>query len=346
MSKRTSPFSRQHWIDKGYSIEESDYIRNSFRPIRKEYWMKKGYSEEESVKLAEKTKYENNIKGAKKSSERPKEDVYRTSHRRKEYWLEKGFTEKEAIEQISKVQSTFSLEKCIEKHGVDVGYKKWKSRQEKWQNTLNSKTEEEKKEINKKKWPHKLQSTVEETVEYFKKRGITLFGSMESLICNIEQDLKINPNKKYFPVEKYAKTISKTQLLLLNETIESIQPFISHLFIDIKFLNIRGNKQCYNKWTKLGLLRSSFEIYFYDMIMQLYPDVNIKLDKRYPNSSFRYDFCLDDKIFIEICPQYDTNEPYRMKMDKKCKLFNCILLKNVMEIDQYIKTYINENNNR
>ena len=48
-------------------------------------------------------------------------------------------------------QQTFSLKKCIEKHGAEEGYKIWKERQEKWQNTLNSKSDKEIAEINKKK---------------------------------------------------------------------------------------------------------------------------------------------------------------------------------------------------
>lgn len=50
-----------------------------------------------------------------------------------EYWLKKtnGNLE-EAQKLLSNRQSTFSLEKCIEKHGEEIGKEIWSSRQEKW----------------------------------------------------------------------------------------------------------------------------------------------------------------------------------------------------------------------
>jgi hypothetical protein len=53
-----------------------------------------------------------------------------------EYWIKKGYTEEESKNIISKNQSTFSLKKCIEKHGEENGTKKWIERQEKWQKSL------------------------------------------------------------------------------------------------------------------------------------------------------------------------------------------------------------------
>lgn len=50
-----------------------------------------------------------------------------------EYWLKKtnGNLE-EAQKLLSERQSTFSLEKCIDKHGEEKGRKRWVARQEKW----------------------------------------------------------------------------------------------------------------------------------------------------------------------------------------------------------------------
>ena len=67
------------------------------------------------------------------------------------YWLNKGYTEEEAKDIISKNQSTFSKEKCIEKYGEEKGLQVWKERQEKWQKTLNSKCPEEIERISKAK---------------------------------------------------------------------------------------------------------------------------------------------------------------------------------------------------
>lgn len=65
-----------------------------------------------------------------------------------QYFIDKGLTEEEAKIALKERQSTFSLEKCIEKYGEKEGTKRWKERQDKWQNTLNSKSEEEKIKIN------------------------------------------------------------------------------------------------------------------------------------------------------------------------------------------------------
>lgn len=57
-------------------------------------------------------------------------------------------TEEEAKIALKESQTTFSLKKCIEKYGEIEGTKRWEERQDKWQNTLNSKSEEEKIKIN------------------------------------------------------------------------------------------------------------------------------------------------------------------------------------------------------
>ena len=49
-----------------------------------------------------------------------------------EYYLSKGMSEDEAKHALRKRQTTFSLEKCIEKYGEAEGTKRFKERQEKW----------------------------------------------------------------------------------------------------------------------------------------------------------------------------------------------------------------------
>jgi G:T-mismatch repair DNA endonuclease (very short patch repair protein) len=60
---------------------------------------------------------------------------------KEEYWTKKGFTQEEAKKIISEKQSTFSLEKCVEKHGDEEGMKIWKTRQDNWKSKVfNDKT--------------------------------------------------------------------------------------------------------------------------------------------------------------------------------------------------------------
>jgi len=156
--KVPSPFSKEFWLEKinpntdtFYSEIEADYKRNSQRPIRKEYWLELGYSEQESIKLALQQKDSNNKSGAKSAVGRGKDLQKASSPRCKEYYMLRGFTEEESIDKVSDAQVTFSKNKCIEKYGTEEGTKIWQERQDNWQKTLNSKTEEEKDYINRSK---------------------------------------------------------------------------------------------------------------------------------------------------------------------------------------------------
>lgn len=68
-----------------------------------------------------------------------------------QWWVDKGYSLEEAEIALKDRQTTFSLDKCIDKHGVDEGTRIWEERQEKWQDTLSSKSPEEIMEINRKK---------------------------------------------------------------------------------------------------------------------------------------------------------------------------------------------------
>lgn len=67
------------------------------------------------------------------------------------YWLDKGYSQEEAEIMLSERQTTFTLDKCIERHGPIDGLMIWQDRQERWQETLNSKSQDEIDKINAKK---------------------------------------------------------------------------------------------------------------------------------------------------------------------------------------------------
>jgi hypothetical protein len=126
----------------------SQFDFNSMIPSKKEHWIKKGYSEEESIK-----KVDTNIKNATKNCNEFIEDkklnpekyigLYDTSI---EYYLKKGYSEEDSKNLLKKRQSTFSLEKCIDKYGIDDGIKVWKTRQDKWIKSLGDKITNEMKD--------------------------------------------------------------------------------------------------------------------------------------------------------------------------------------------------------
>lgn len=142
-----SVFSREFWFNKGYTVEQADFERNSRRPIRKEYWVKKGFSEQEAIEKAKESKNNNNLSGARAS--RPL-NPWETDTRI-EYYLERGYSSEDAKNALKERQTTFTLGKCIEKYGEEKGPEIWQVRQDKWQNTLNSKSPEEIYKINKSK---------------------------------------------------------------------------------------------------------------------------------------------------------------------------------------------------
>ena len=149
-----SVYSQQTWLEKvnpytgkHYTPEEADFERNSRRPIRKEYWIKKGYSEDKSLQLANDSKQQNNKKG---SQHRVQDNIRRaTSKRCVEYFTTRGYNFEEATELVSKNQKYFSKDICVQKYGEETGVSIWQSRQDKWQETLKSKPEDEIARINK-----------------------------------------------------------------------------------------------------------------------------------------------------------------------------------------------------
>ena len=55
-----------------------------------------------------------------------------------EYWMLRGYTEDEAKQKVHERQQTFTLKKCIEKHGEKKGLEMFKNRQDKWLKSLQS----------------------------------------------------------------------------------------------------------------------------------------------------------------------------------------------------------------
>ena len=164
-----SVYSREFWLEKinpatnqTYTVDEADFERNCRRPIRKEYWIKKGFPKDEAVRLAEEAKCANNKKGAKKSANSKVRRI--TSKRCVEYYTVRGYSEEEAKDLVSKGQKYFSKEICIEKYGKDDGLKIWQERQNKWQETLKSKPQEEIDRINRLKLTKGITVSKAETV--------------------------------------------------------------------------------------------------------------------------------------------------------------------------------------
>lgn len=106
-------------------------------PYSYKSYMKDGYSEEEARKLA-------------KEKSRELHDNMGNESRTccLEYYTSRGYSERDAQKQLSNRQTTFDKKICIEKYGQEEGLKRWEERQNKWLQTLDAKSPEEKTRIN------------------------------------------------------------------------------------------------------------------------------------------------------------------------------------------------------
>lgn len=104
-------------------------------------------------------------------------------------YIERGFTEEEAITMRSERQTTFSLEKCIARFGDDEGTRVWKERQDKWQNTLDSKSYDEKAEINRRK-------STQINYKTLWRQDITIDASGQLYIIDLDGYVKIGVTSK------------------------------------------------------------------------------------------------------------------------------------------------------
>ena len=192
---KMSPFSQDFWLSKinpdtgaVYTVSEAEFKRNSLRPIRPEYWIVKGYSSDEAKQLAIDAKNKNNISGAKAVKNRNVDELKSFSRRSVEYWIARGLSTEEAGLAVKNAQTTFSLAKLQEKHGEEVGIELWQRRQDKWQNTLNSKSLEELEEINKRKIVAGFNRSKDEML---------IFSELQKIIPTLQNQIYIRDfNKK------------------------------------------------------------------------------------------------------------------------------------------------------
>lgn len=130
-------------------------------------WQKGGKnpSHDKEAKLGRRSKWSKNYKGYDGLSIEEKEeaisqfankvakirDINGNTTTKLEYYLNRGMSTEEAKQALKARQTTFSKEQCIKKYGEKQGLEVFNRRQEKWQNTLNSKPIEEIERINKAK---------------------------------------------------------------------------------------------------------------------------------------------------------------------------------------------------
>jgi hypothetical protein len=356
--KFISPYSREFWIykinpntGKNYTTKEADFERNSRRPTKKEYWILKGYSEDDAILTAEKVKIENSKKGVDAYKKTPTE-IKKCSNRLSiDYWILRGYSLEESRKKVYENQNKFSLEICVEKYGEERGKTVWEERQKKWQNTLKSKSSEEIEKINKQKNPYRLErfDYIDDLIEKLKLKNIIIFKTEEELIEKIIDDLNKNITKKYWPPKKYIEKLPNIQFEVLKLNKDLFLNKIKYLFTSGPLLlENNGAYKNYIMWVDEGLLRSSYEIYFYEEFKKIDSNSIVSIDQNYPNSRMRYDFYMQNGDYVEICPILTDKSTHVKKIEyqddfkRKIELFNPIILKTFDDINNYIKKYKNE----
>ena len=131
---KLSPFKEEYWIKKG--ITDKDEIKfkiNSQRKLNVEYWLNKGFNEKESVAKVSEYQKENSTKYIEKWKN--KKGTYEYKKQRNvniEYYLDNGFSIVESKNMLIERQTTFTLEKCITKYGLEKGTEVYNKRQKDW----------------------------------------------------------------------------------------------------------------------------------------------------------------------------------------------------------------------
>ena len=100
------------------SSNRTEQQRKESSPFSKEFYLSRGLTEED---------WKNEIKKISKN---------RSYNTQLSYYLNKGYSYEEAYLKLKERQATFSLEKCIQKYGEELGNIKFLERQRKWLKSL------------------------------------------------------------------------------------------------------------------------------------------------------------------------------------------------------------------
>ncbi len=142
-----SAYSVNYWLQRGLNVDEAKEHIKKLRPVNKEYWINIGYSEKESINKTKTHSVQTLegcilkygvIEGEKKWGEIKikRREWSKLSNTSLSYWIKLGYSKEEAIKLRSERQSTFSLNKCIEKYGLEKGKEVFTKRQLKWSDSL------------------------------------------------------------------------------------------------------------------------------------------------------------------------------------------------------------------
>ncbi|MCP4762916.1 MAG: hypothetical protein GY870_14145 [archaeon] len=176
-----SPMTVDFWIEKGLSESDAEKKIKSQRKFNVEYWIERGHSKESAISEVSKFQKGLSDKFQEKRSKNP-ENYHDIFPSQVDYWInKKGYTIDVAKEKVKESQTQFSKEICIEKYGEVEGLKIWEKRQEKWQQTMKSKSPEEQERIQRAKMNNGGQSYSKISQELFTKLRNQLYNQFPDM---------------------------------------------------------------------------------------------------------------------------------------------------------------------
>jgi hypothetical protein len=235
-------------------IAQKKYGKNALSPFSKDF-IKYDNLNETDKKNAIKSTCEKSVKTANENN---------NNNCTIEYYTSRGMTDEEAEKALAERQRTFTLKKCIEKHGPVEGKRIWQERQNKWQETMKTKPQEEIDRIN------SLKSVTEEFYinKYGPVEGKKLFKELSASKAITLQNLinkygEIEGTKRYndwliniTPGSAYSK-ISQELFWVLYEEIKND-------YKDIYFAEL-GDKHNNEWWVRTNKQMRMLDFYIKDL---------------------------------------------------------------------------------
>jgi hypothetical protein len=128
IQSKNSMMVKNRFVTSKYNLKNLGYTDEQIKkicqtPSQIKFWMDKGSSEEDS-----KIMLRNNQLNASKHIDYKS----RLLPSNIDYWVNRGFTYRQSKAKVTERQTTFSLEICIEKYGLEDGLKRFNERQIKW----------------------------------------------------------------------------------------------------------------------------------------------------------------------------------------------------------------------
>ena len=143
LPQKAKEIASEYYNDLGYQ-----WVPSSQTNFSKDFWLDRGYTFDQAKQKVTAIQKNNSNKFVEKNKNLSDFDRKSSRNTALEYYLSRGYSMNDSIILRSNRQKTFTLEKCIEKYGLELGTQRFQQRQLKWQTSLNNKPSDELERIN------------------------------------------------------------------------------------------------------------------------------------------------------------------------------------------------------